>query len=103
MSSPCRAVAEVGSTQFRYVGCGGVSKVYRLAFTGIALKIPYKRGEAHEVEKRIYERLGQHPFILHYYGESESVHGKGLVVQYLHAGTLGRNLELHKFPGKRTR
>ena len=45
----------------------------------------------------------QHPFILRCYGEGESVLGKGLMFQYLSAGTLARNLELDKFPKERTR
>jgi serine/threonine protein kinase len=69
----------------------------------MALRISDEPGEAHTIEKWIYERLGiQYPFILRCYGEGESVLGKGLMLQYLSVGTIARNLELDKFPKERT-
>jgi hypothetical protein len=101
MTSPYRILAEAKRDQFELAGCGLFAQVVRVVNTGIALKIPDDPGEADAVEKKIYERLGTHPFILRSYGEGESIAGKGLILQYLSAGTLAKNLELKKFPVER--
>jgi hypothetical protein len=79
------------------VGSGLFARVIRVANIEIALKIPYEPGDADAVEKRIYERLGTHPFILRTYGEGNSVMGKGLTLKYMPAGTVAENLNLEKF------
>jgi hypothetical protein len=100
----CRCIlAEAKPNQFKVVGSGSFSDVYRVVDTEIAFKIPLQRGESDVIEKRIYERLGtHHPFILRSYGEAESVLDKGLVLHYLPVGILAKNLELEKFPVERT-
>jgi hypothetical protein len=102
MISPCHILAEAKRDQFELAGCGLFAQVVRVLDTEIALKIPDNPGEADAVEKKIYERLGTHPFILQYYGEGQSVLGKGLVLQYQSAGTLAKNLELERYPVERT-
>lgn len=69
MTSPYRILAEAKCDQFELAGCGLFAQVVRVVNTGIALKIPDDPGEADAVEKKIYERLGTHPFILQSYGE----------------------------------
>ncbi|PWY91803.1 kinase-like protein [Aspergillus sclerotioniger CBS 115572] len=61
-------------------------------------------GNLQPTEKRIYERLDRHPYILRYYGEYSQGNGlpNGLVFQYQRAGTLMDNLALSKYPEKRT-
>lgn len=99
---PCRVVAEAKPEQFKGISGGAFAEVHRVADTDIALKLPHEPGEAHTVERHIYERLGtRNPFILKCYGESDSVLGKGLVLEYVHAGTVMRNLKLERFPKTR--
>jgi hypothetical protein len=98
MASPLQVLAEAKRDQFKLAGCG---LLWVVANTEIAIKIPDEPGAADAIEKRIYERLGTHRCILRYYGEGESVLGKGLVLQYLPAGTVERNLELDKYSQER--
>jgi len=101
MSSPQQILAQARKDQIKLAGCGLFAQVFWVVDTEIALKKYDEPGEASAIEKQIYERLGIHPFILQCYGEGESIVGKGLVLQYLHAGTLADNLELDKFPIER--
>lgn len=103
MISARKRLAEARDDQLKLAGCGLFSQVLRIAETDIALKIPDEPGEADAVERRIYERLGVHPYILKTYGDGESVAGKGLILQFLPRGTLAKNLELDKFPVERAK
>ncbi|WEW54623.1 hypothetical protein PRK78_000043 [Emydomyces testavorans] len=91
-------------------GVGCFSQVIRVGDTGFVVK----KSEPHPVvenlqpvEKRIYERLGHHEFILRYYGEyhhhSEQSNGvpSGLVFQYMPGGTLAENLPLSNYTDER--
>lgn len=53
---------------------GLVSEVVRIRDTNVVAKIPAISpvfpAELHEVEKRVYERVGEHPHILQYLGQS---------------------------------
>ncbi|KAL2755765.1 hypothetical protein ACRALDRAFT_2034779 [Sodiomyces alcalophilus JCM 7366] len=58
-------------------GIGLTSDVFRIRNTNMVAKVPASFGppapfgpEVHEVEKRIYERVGKHPHILQYLGQS---------------------------------
>lgn len=94
MTSPHQILKEAQRDQFQLVGVGLFAQVVAVADSRIAFKIPTEPGEADAVEKRIYERLGTHPFILQSYGEGDSVLGRGLVLQYMPAGTMEKNLDL---------
>jgi hypothetical protein len=79
--------------QIEGVGFGLFGTVARIIGTELAVKIPSDEASHHHaVEKRIYERLGHHPFILRYYGETKVVSIQwtmlGLLLQYHPAGTL---------------
>lgn len=97
--TPQEILAKAERSQFRLAGTGLFSQVVWVVNTDVALKIPDEPGEADAVEKRIYERLGSHRCILQAFGE---VAGKGLALQFHHAGTLARNLGLENFPVERT-
>jgi hypothetical protein len=103
MASPQEILAAAKDKDFKLAGCGLDAQVLVLIKPGIALKIYDELGEASEVEKRIYERLGLHPLILKTYGECESEAGKGLALEYLPAGPVVRHLALEKYPDKRKR
>ena|SRR5438876_8183277 len=84
---------ELKYEQIEGVGFGLFGTVARVIGTELAVKIPSdEAGDHHAVEKRIYERLGYHPFILRYYGETKVVSIEwtmlGLLLQYHPAGTL---------------
>ena len=101
MASPQEILAAAKDKDFKLAGCGIFAQVLVLIEPGIALKIYDEPGEASEVEKKIYERLGPYPQILKTYGECESVAGKGLALQYLPAGPVVQHLELEKYPEER--
>lgn len=56
------------------VGLGLTSEVVRIADTNIVAKIPTPSAilglEVHEIEKKVYERVQDHPNILRYLGQS---------------------------------
>jgi hypothetical protein len=95
-------IADAKYEQFEYVGNGLFSQVWRVENTDIAIKIPDEPSEASIVEKKIYDRVSPHPFVLQCYRDSELILSKGLVLQYLPAGTLKMNLDLKNFPVERT-
>jgi hypothetical protein len=70
MASPQEILAAAKDKDFKLAGCGLDAQVLVLIKPGIALKIYDELGEASEVEKRIYERLGLHPLILKTYGNA---------------------------------
>lgn len=71
------------------VGLGLVSELVRIGDTDIVAKIPCPSplfpAELYEVEKRIYERVGEHPNILRYLGQSPpkcSILKNALLLEY---------------------
>jgi len=103
MTSPQEILAAAKDKDFKLAGCGLFAQVLVLIEPGIALKICDEPGEASEVEKKIYERLGPHPQILTTYGECESEAGKGLALAYLPAGPVVQHLPLEKYSEERKR
>jgi hypothetical protein len=97
-----QVIADAKYEQFEYVGDGLFSRVWRVKNTDIAIKIPDEPSEASIAEKKIYDRVSPHPFVLQCYGDGESTLGKGLVLRYLPVGTLKMNLDLKNFPVERT-
>ena len=77
------------------VGIGLVSEAVRMRGTNIVAKIPaisptFPR-ELHDVEKAVYERLGQHANILRYLGQAPpecSILKGALLFEYHSRGTL---------------
>ncbi|KAK2758952.1 hypothetical protein FQN54_003050 [Arachnomyces sp. PD_36] len=102
MASPHQILATARDDQFKLAGCGLFAQVLVVAKTDVAIKIADEPGEADAIEKRIYERLGPHPYILRCFGECDSIVGRGLALQYLPGGTLARNIALGRFPAQRT-
>lgn len=103
MALPQEILAAAQDKDFKLAGCGLFAQVLVSIEAGFALKICDEPGEASEVEKRIYERLGPHPQILKTYGECESGAGKGLALEYLAAGPVVQHLALEKYPEERKR
>ena len=79
--------------QLDFVGSGSYSSVYRLKGHEVVIKTVAEAAYAHHAtEKSIYKRLGKHPSILSFFGETElsgmgELH-KGLVFTYCSEGTL---------------
>lgn len=77
------------------VGIGLVSEAVRIRGTNIVAKIPaisptFPR-ELHDVEKEVYERVGQHPHILRYPGQAPpecSILKAALLLEYHSRGTV---------------
>lgn len=103
MPSPRGILAAAKDKDFKLAGCGLFAQVLVLIEPGIALKICDEPGEASEVERKIYERLGPHPRILACYGECESEAGTGLALAYLPAGPVVQHLALEKYLEERKR
>ncbi|RFU32921.1 hypothetical protein B7463_g3427, partial [Scytalidium lignicola] len=101
MASPQEILTAAKDKDFKLAGCGLFAQVLVLIKAGIALKICDQLGEACEVEKTIYKRLGAHPQILTTCGECESGAGKGLALEYLPAGPVVQHLALDKYTQKR--
>ena len=64
----------ITSRDIEGVGIGLVSEAIRIRNTNVVAKIPaisptFPR-ELHDIEKAVYERVGQHPHILQYYGQA---------------------------------
>ena len=108
MDRPQQILKKAERGQVTLVGTGIFAQVVRINNTELAVKIPFNHGEHNVVEKRIYDRLGCHPFILRCYGESDktSIVGKGLMLQYHPEGTLAEVIDnptrLSAFADKRT-
>ena len=88
------------------VGAGSFACVAKLKDLNLVIKTHFDPHKHHmEVEKRAYERLGRHPFILRYYHEVEvtSKGGSfsGLILQYHRAGTLENSLKNRDYEDKR--
>jgi hypothetical protein len=86
MASPQEILAAAKDKDFKLAGYGLFAQVLVLIEASIALKIYDKPGEASEVEKRIYERLGPYPQILKSYREYELGASRGLTLEYLPTG-----------------
>ncbi|PYH96917.1 kinase-like protein [Aspergillus ellipticus CBS 707.79] len=77
------------NTPIPLAGIGCFSQVLQISDTGLVIKQSFEHpvlGNLQAAEKRIYERLGTHPFILRYYGEyspKENGLPRGLVFPYL--------------------
>ena len=107
---PCsvvEALQKADRKQIQLAGVGCFAQVVKIADTWFVIKETFDHpdvGNLQATEKRIYERLGHHPYILRYYGEYCQGNGlpNGLVFQYQRAGTLTDNLALSKYPEKRT-
>ena len=88
---------EVKVEQVQGVGNGSFAFVGRIVDTPFAVKVPSSgAGDHYAVEKKIYERLGHHPFILRYYRETKVVSTAwtktGLLLHYHPIGTLAAML-----------
>ncbi|KAG4429072.1 hypothetical protein IFR05_015446 [Cadophora sp. M221] len=103
MPSPREILVAAKDKDFKLAGCGLFAQGLVLIEPGIALKICDEPGQASEVERKIYERLGPHPRILACYGECESEAGTGLALEYLPAGPVVQHLALEKYPEERKR
>ncbi|GIK02211.1 hypothetical protein Aspvir_006260 [Aspergillus viridinutans] len=100
------ALEKADRNQIQLAGVGCFAQVIKVADTGFVIKETFDHpvvGNLQPTEKRIYERLGHHPFILRYYGEYCQGNGlpSGLVFQYHRAGTLADNLALSNYQDKR--
>ncbi|PVH74991.1 hypothetical protein DL98DRAFT_602791 [Cadophora sp. DSE1049] len=98
-----RILAAAKDKNFKLAGCGFFAQVFVLIEPGIAFKICDKPGEASEVERKIYERLGSHPQILTTYGECKSEVGKGFTLAYLPAGPVVQHLALERYSKEKKR
>lgn len=101
------ALQKADRKQIQLAGVGFFAHVVKIADSGLVIKETFDRPVVRNLqptEKRIYERLGHHPYILPYYGEYCQGNGfpNGLMFQYQCAGTLLDNLALSKYPEKRT-
>ena len=79
-------------TEVVLVGRGLYANVYKVR--DVAVKVHHHDGDHHDIEKRIYERLGHSPYIVRYYGESPiySAAGRGIMMEYYAGGILSDNL-----------
>lgn len=105
-STITQLLKSVNREQLELAGVGTFAHVIKIADTGLVIKKPLQHpvlGNLQPIEKRIYERLGYHPFILRYYGEYHYGDGlpNGLVLQYQAAGTLTENIDLSRYSDKR--
>ncbi|RMJ13598.1 hypothetical protein CDV36_006698 [Fusarium kuroshium] len=77
------------------IGFGSFSQVGRVKNTKYAVKIPFNNADEYlHREKSAYERLGCHPNIVQFYGETSISSGdgklRGLLLEYHHLGTLDK-------------
>jgi hypothetical protein len=84
------------------LGFGEFACVSRVTGTDFVAKIPFSTTSQHiPIEGRIYERLGEHPLILKYYQQAVFISGgetlPALVLQFLKAGTLDKNLKTSRW------
>lgn len=91
---PDEVVRNATSEEVITISSGNFARVVRISQIAIKIYSPQAKGH-HNIEKRIYERIGIHPFILQYFGETpvDSIVGRGLMFEYHHLGTLAFNLE----------
>lgn len=106
-ASIAEALDKTNRKHIELAGIGCFSQVIKVADTGLVIKEAFDHpvvGNLQCLEKRIYERLGHHPYILRYYGEYSLGNGlpNGLVFQHHGLGTLAANLALSKYATERT-
>ncbi|KAL4951956.1 kinase-like domain-containing protein [Aspergillus filifer] len=90
-ASIAQSLDRTDPSQLELAGIGCFAQVFKAADTGL------------QGEKRIYERLGSHPYILRCYGEyCGGGIPSGLVFEHHSAGTLADNLDLSKYPYQRS-
>lgn len=88
------------------VGIGVTSEVVHIRGTSVVAKLPANTlgSKPHETERRVYERLQNHPNILRYLGQSPTscklLRG-ALLFEYHPRGCLNRCLDQHKANHKR--
>jgi hypothetical protein len=88
------------------VGYGTFACVSRVTGTSFAVKVPFNEASHHIlIERRIYERLGEHHLILKYHRQTVFLSGGQmtdvLLVQFLEAGTLEKNLNTPRWMERR--
>lgn len=77
------ALEKTNRKHIELAGIGCFSQVIKVADTGLVIKEAFDHpvvGNLQCLEKRIYERLGRHPYILRYYGEYSL--GNGLLTDW---------------------
>jgi hypothetical protein len=88
------------------IGYGTFACVSRITGTSLAVKVPFDEASHHiPVEQKIYERLGDHDLILKYHQQAVYISGGQttpvLLLQFLEAGTLEKNLNTLRWMEKR--
>jgi len=103
MDCPGLNFEELKFEQVQGLARGGFAQVALII--GAELVVKVASGDAHDHyvrEKRVYERLGRHPYILRYHGEAKIVSAErtmvGLLLQYHPAGTLQAMLPHQQLP-----
>ncbi|TAQ86914.1 hypothetical protein B7494_g4751 [Chlorociboria aeruginascens] len=94
---------ELAFAQVQGVAKGAFAQVALIAGAELVIKVASDGAHDHFVrEKRVYERLGRHSYILRSYGESKVVSSEramvGLLLQYQPAGTFAAMLPGQQFP-----
>jgi hypothetical protein len=90
------------------LGYGTFACVSRITGTNLAVKVPFPDALHHlPVERSIYERLGAHRLILKYYQQTVYITGgqriPALLLQFLDAGTLEKNLNTPRWKENKTK
>ncbi len=93
MDCPAINFDELKFEQVQGVAKGAFAQVALIVGAELVVKVASCGAYDHYVrEKRVYERLGRHPYILRYHGEAKVVSAEraivGLLLQYHPAGTL---------------
>ncbi|KAL4959558.1 kinase-like domain-containing protein [Aspergillus stella-maris] len=106
-ASIAQSLERTDLSELELAGVGCFAQVFKVADTGLVIKPTFDHpvvGDLQQSEKRIYERLGSHPYILRYYGEYCGGGGlsSGLVFEHHPAGTLADSLDLSKYPNQRS-
>jgi hypothetical protein len=88
------------------IGYGTFACVSRVTGTSLAVKVPFDEASHHiPNERRIYERLGEHHLILKYHRQAVFLSGGQtrtvLLLQFLEAGTLEKNLNTPRWMERR--
>ena len=88
------------------IGYGTFACVSRITGTFLAVKVPFDEASHHiSVEQRIYERLSEHHLILKYHRQTVFISGGQtttvLLLQFLEAGTLEKNLNTTRWMKRR--
>ncbi|KAI1949805.1 hypothetical protein LOZ57_002283 [Ophidiomyces ophidiicola] len=113
MTTPWKeALDNAAQSDLWLAGVGCFAHVFGIGKTGYVVKKslePFVVKDLQPGEKRIYERLGHHPFILQYYGEykhnTEQPNGvpSRFVFEYASGGVLVDKLTFTKYPDQRAK